>query len=229
MNKLIPWVLYRLPKFLAQANITVSDTPVALLAPLQICGGDAIGSYKGVWTHNNCKSSVELNGLYEAGGNVCWFGPQLFESELPTEDPPLQWLKGYATSAFRPETIRGSQRARIRFPAAMEGYVYSADVPRDRYPSNLKLLAGHSVLYAWYYAVWKALEAGDVGGVKMLYEAALTTTVCMRVMASLAEVAEASTKFSERVRQEVSVVVDNFVSFTDMVMLMHSNTKDKKP
>ena len=108
--------------------------------------------------------------------------------------------------------------------------MFSEDVPRDRFPSNMRLLAGHSVIFAWYYAVFKALEKGDLGEVKMLYEAALTTTVCMRVTASLAEVAEASAKFSERMRQEGSVVVDNFVSFTDKIMLMYSDTKkNKKP
>jgi len=225
MKKAIPWVDCHLPQFLAQENVILAATPVASHAPLEIGGGEDIGSYKEVWNHENCKSSMALNGVYEAGGNVCWFDPEILVSELPTEDPPLQWLREYAALAFRPETIRGSRRPRIRFPIAMEGYVYSADVPRDRYPSNLKPLAGHAVIYAWYYACWTALAAGDAHVVKMLYEAARTTTVCMRVTASLAEVAEASAKFSERVRHE-GVVVDNFVSFTDKVMLMHG---EKKP
>ena len=128
MKKLIPLVNHHFPQFLAQEKIIPSPTPVASHAPLEIGGGDAIGSYKEVWSHENCKKSVDLNGVYEAGGNVCWFDPEIIVSELPTEDPPLQWLREYAALAFRPETIRGSKIPRIRFPITMEGYVYSAPI-----------------------------------------------------------------------------------------------------
>ena len=81
------------------------------------------------------------------------------------------------------------------------------------------------LIYAWYYACWIALAACDVERVRMLYECALTTTVCMRVTASLAEVVEASVEFAERVRVEALVVVDNFVTFTGKVMLMYGGKK----
>ena len=69
-----------------------------------------------------------------------------------------------------------------------------------------------------------ALTANDVRVVKMLCEVALTTTVTMRVTASLAEVAEASAIVSDRVWQE-GLVVDKYVSFTDKVVLMHGGEK----
>ena len=73
--------------------------------------------------------------------------------------------------------------------------------------------------------------ASDADRRQKLFEAALCTTICVRVLGvgssgGLAAMAELSNRFAERLRAETKVAMDSFVTFADKVWLMSG---DKTP
>ena len=65
-----------------------------------------LASFKEVWNVENCEVSLQRNNLHEAGGNLCWIDLQLSGSEIPVEDPSMQWLKHYADTVFVAEDTK---------------------------------------------------------------------------------------------------------------------------
>ena len=229
LKKVVPWVLHNLPKMLKQEGLIENGDTMQNHMPLQIqAGTDCVTSFKEVWNTANCDHSLTQSNLYEAGGNLCWVDPEVVEeSPLPMEDPPLSWVLSYIETAFAPEAMAGAGKLRIRFPVPLECYVPSAP-PAGSFPTRLCPLAGHALLYAWYIACWKAMIAVDIPVVRLLYEAALTTTLCIRVATDISEIAEASAKYSERVRQESQVVIDSFFTFASKVALINGPKPELK-
>jgi hypothetical protein len=210
-----------LPEFLHGHGVIPTDKAMPERTPLTIQSSE-MQSFKESWVPENCLKSLQQSDMYEAGGNLCWIIGETSSSKLPLEDTPFQWLTEYDERGMF--VFQG----RIKFPVVMECHVPSRD-GADEYPRHLFPLGGHPYMYAWYYSVWKALGEENVERCKMLFECALTTTICVRVSGSLAELAELSSKFSERVRADTSVSTDSFFTFADKVVLMSAETGDGKP
>ena len=238
MKTCVPWVNAEMPKFLKARGVDISDAPLPQHGPLFIdksrlgsAGVKGLKSFKESWNPTNCAKALADTGFYEAGGNVTWFNPEVVTQLLPTEDPPLSWVVEY--KGFEPEIPKGTSKPIIRFPAGLEGVANrvpplpAADEEFGSLGVELTPLAGHSHMYAWYYQAVMAVLDGDLERAMLLYQCALTTTICIRVSTDKQEIAEASTKYIERVRSDFKVVIDNFVTFSDKVMMIIG--EDAKP
>lgn len=220
MKLLIPYVHTELPKFLKAKGVLITDEPMPARKPLHIDSAD-MRSFKESWNPTNCHTSLHQTLMYEAGGNLCWIDGEVEKQALPTEDPPLKWMPEFEESGFY------SFKGRVKFPVVMECHV---EKPFDQamYPTTVLPIGGHAYLYAWYYSAWKALGDANVQRCQELYACALTTTLCVRVSGSVQELAELSTKFSERVRSDSQVVMDSFLTFADKVLVMTNDKPELK-
>lgn len=220
MKVLIPYVHTELPKFLKANGVLNTDEPMPARRPLHIDSAD-MRSFKESWNPTNCHTSLHQTNMYEAGGNLCWIDGEVEKQALPTEDPPLKWMPEFEESGFY------SFKGRVKFPVVMECHV---EKPFDEaaYPTTVLPIGGHAYLYAWYYSAWKALGDANVERCQALYVCALTTTLCVRVSGNVQELAELSTKFSERVRSDSQVVMDSFLTFADKVLVMTNNKPELK-
>jgi len=212
MAKCMPYVDTELPQFLMRQGVLESSEPMSRREPLQI-KGDSMRSFKESWTPSNCAISLFQTNMYEAGGNLAWISGECSSQSLPCEDPPFKWLMEYEEIGFF------EFQERIVFPVVMETFV---EIPflQSEMPRSMTPLGGHAYLYAWYYAAYKALGDQDTRRCQLLFECALCTTICVRVSGSPAELAELSTKFSERLRSDTKVIIDSFLTFSDKVLMM---------
>ena len=217
IKPLVPYVDAELPKFLKAKGILSTDEPMPARKPLHIDSAD-MRSFKESWNPTNCCTSLRETLMYEAGGNLCWIDGEFEKQVLPTEDPPLKWMPEFEESGFF------SFKGRVKFPVVMECHV-EKPFGDTVYPTTVLPIGGHAYLYAWYYSAWKALRDANVERCQELYICALTTTLCVRVSGSVQDLAELSTKFSERVRSDAQVVIDSFLTFADKVLVM----TDQKP
>ena len=236
MKKVVPWINAKLPRYLTERGQISNTDRLGLHAPLAITG-EGMVSYKEVWNVDNCRRSLSQTNLYEAGGNLGWLDTQVNHTEdddtvLPVEDPSLAWMIDYSETGFHVmelPLVSGQVVKRIRFPTAIDAYMCSMPTGSDEsYPTQLFPVSGHALIWSWYFTVWQAMERDDVEKVKLLYEAAVSTTICVMVSdtsSCMAAVAEASLKSSERVRQEAQVLVDNFLTFARKVTQMSSGGK----
>ena len=230
MKACVPWVNARLPLFLAKHGIITPDYAMPRHAPLKIQADASatVKSYKESWDADNCARAIAQRGFYEAGGNLTWLDPETSQQLVPSEDPPLSWVVEYR--GLEPETPKHPNKPIIRFPVALEGVARATPpVPGKGVSGGLGVqllpLSGHAYLYAWYYQAFLAVSKEDVVRARLLYECALTTTICVRVSTDTQEIAEASAKCSERVRSEAKVVVDNFVTFSQKVLMIAGSAK----
>ena len=92
----------------------------------------------------------------------------------------------------------------------------------ESYPSGgaLVLLGGHGVLWSWYVAMAQALQRGDPNLIKLLYECALTTTLCMWTTTESSIRALESIRLSENIRTVGLLCVDNFIVFAKKIWYM---------
>jgi len=227
MKYCVPWVNQRMPIILSNQGTIDSDKPMPELAPLVIQDKSSeLRTYKESWNATNCLISLKQTGFYEAGGNLTWIDPEVLDQLVPSDDPPLSWIMQY--QGFEPEINTQTRNAVIRFPVVMEAA--AAQAPPVRIGSDdqvsgglgvrLRPLSGHAYIYAWYYRAFLAIKNGDLQTLKLLYECALSTTVCMRVSSDHVELAEASTKVSERIRSEQQVLIDNFITFSKKALII---------
>ena len=232
MKYCVPWVNHRMPIVLKTHDAIASAMPMPEHAPLTIEDSSSkVRTYKERWNAHNCKLALTQTGFYEAGGNLAWLDPEVLNQLVPSDDPPLSWIMEYR--GFEPEVNKDTGVEVIRFPVVMEGAAAQAPpVPTYALADGevsgglgvrLCPLSGHAYLYAWYYHAFQAIRQGDINCLKLLYQCALSTTICMRVSSDEAELAEASAKVSERIRSEQQVVIDNFVTFSRKALVISGN------
>ena len=218
MKKVVPWVHSTLPMALrGKLKMEVHDD-LSKHVPLRISDKDEISSYKQPWVPENCFTSVQKSGLYEAGGSLFWIDPELGEYHLPAEDPSWAWVHDAAVDLFKPYDHNG--HLRIRFPIALPTCLRrGVRVAKNEYPHGGALvpLSGHAFIYAWYVAAFKALDANDLPRVVQLFECALTVTATMWVDVAEDVLVIESIKGSEIARQASKVLVDSFVTFAEKV------------
>ena len=111
-----------------------------------------------------------------------------------------------------------SARRRICFPIPLDaywpGWLKSSD---PAYPKGLKLLCAFGHLWAWYVAMWDALLKQEADRVRLLYEAALTATVKVRIDCRPESLATEYLLYSEKVREDSQQLIINFVTFADKI------------
>ena len=217
MKQLVPWLRQELPGRLKKLG-HASCAKVEDAGPLAIrvnAGSSALSSYKEVWTPANCKIALDKTGMYEAGGSLFWLGPGFVGehvSMLHTE-PAWSVLVSYQKQFFSREACADAnvgestetKLGRMLFPCPLEAY--SDDETRDwsAMPKSLRLLGGQPIVFAWYVAAARALIASDDALLVQLWQAALTCTIRVQMVASLGKLALSAVEVSER-----------YVRFTDM-------------
>jgi len=187
--------------------VGVRVLPLMRHQPLEIraAAGEAdMVSYKAPWKLQNAKLALGGTGLYEASGSLFWLNP--FPSDAQSSkcagDTPSWKSIHSAADAFRPDDIKafemGSEgpkgQKRILFPGVMAVHAPTLDgFLADAFPGNMQVVTGHVLIYAWYLAMFDALEGGHTLWVASLFQAALTATIRAYVCASTPELATLST------------------------------------
>ena len=221
VRQIIPWVLQELPNYMKN-NHGTSDKAMNAREPLSIGAkdeGDNVVGYKEAWNVQNCWESLSKSGIYEGAGNATWADPEVGEDES-ADDPSWSWVYGYSQTGYvMIEYGEGSSaRRRICFPIPLDaywpGWLKSSD---PAYPKGLKLLCAFGHLWAWYVAMWDALMKQKADRVRLLYEAALTATVKVRIDCRPESLATEYLLYSEKVREDSQQLIINFVTFADKI------------
>ena len=129
------------------------------------------------WSTESSKVSLRTNGLYEASGVALWLrtgsysvgsGRDVNPGEISCESLTKFKNDFFAKNAGIKATIRRGQakkqrqKDRLLWPTTMvvgcetleQSEQYSAD-------GGLNLAGGHFILWAWYLALWEALQASE--------------------------------------------------------------------
>ena len=237
MKTVIPWVMNALPSFLLKHNIaTITAGDLSAEEPLKIAvGTSSMSSFKEAWNITNCSEALSTSGVYEAGGNLFWIDPEVAGTAftLPAEDPPWGWLSAFAKTGFerfRPDGTSG--RSRIRFPIALEtnwrAGVQEFSKVAAAFPKMLQPIGAHGYIWAWYLAMFNALDSEDVEQVQMLFECALCVTMSATVGRSQSALALDAIKYSEKVREGTKVLVDSFLTFSEKLLLATADKPEIK-
>ena len=134
-------------------------------------------SWQAPWDLETCKTSIKVNGIYEASGLALWLRTGAFrvantpDSETAPGDVSVETLSKFAESFFSKDAAmkasiqRGSKKSRTgreRLVWPIEMIVVtgsSSDLEKDGgFDSSLNLVGCHFVLWAWYYAMFDALQ-----------------------------------------------------------------------
>ena len=230
MKSIVPWVVDTLNARLP--GMVKLEGDVRGAQPLLITGSSAqaLQSFKEAWQPKNALTSCQNTGMYEAGGNLLWIDPEVAveNTEIPSEDPAWHAVCRMAQSMSEPMVQENGQK-RIRFPVVLSCARRSGMVGMDdsSYPSGgaLVMLGGHGVLWSWYVAMAQALQNSDPDLIKMLYECALTTTLCMWTTTESKIRALESLRLSENIRTVGLLSVDNFVLFAKKIWYMMGTEK----
>ena len=131
------------------------------------------------WDAETCKTSIKVNGIYEASGLALWLRTGVFrvantpDFETASGDVSVETLGKFVDSFFskdcamKASVMRGAKktrtgRDRIVWPIEMIVVTESStDLEKDGgFDSSLSLVGCHFVLWAWYYALFQALKKG---------------------------------------------------------------------
>ncbi len=138
-----------------------------------------------MWAHANFARSLTESGLYEAGGSAFWvpLGP---ESRKFFKDS-ISWSELNEMSENHWEK-KQAFRDRLMFPVTLHTFVSSEEVRNAGGPEKLqqsfRLYCGHAVLMTFWLELGKSLQEGDAARIEKLVQAALTTTIQVKELAS---------------------------------------------
>lgn len=190
--------------------------------PLAIVTDASVGmisSFKETWTLDHAKITLERESVYEAGGSMFWANPLPSHcAQLPYQDLSFAEAQILAELMLQPSEMSGG-RQRI-LPQLLECY-QNANVilEPNAYPKKLNLLSGHGYVCAWWIAIYEAVIAEDEPKLKMLIEAALCTTIRLRILDKQGEVAAASI-YASNIITAFSLHADTFRVFAWKVILI---------
>ena len=125
--------------------------------------------------------------MYEAGANVLWLDPGLSPAFLADrrpwialEEPSVAVVRRTVNQFFSKDaawSAKASCKGRLVWPITMEAAgLTRVEYSAEYFDSSIRLLGGHTVLYAWYGAMRDALMARDDDMIRMLWECGLTMT-----------------------------------------------------
>jgi hypothetical protein len=178
-------------------------------------------------------TSVETTSMYEAGGNLLWadmnLGAASRNSEhVINEEPSMQQVIDYAEQFF---TLKGggvspSMQLSLVYPDVLETVVadvnalFSGGAPSagKTLPSKVNLVAGHPLLFAWYWSAGLALRDNDLVRVRALWQCALSCTIRVRLSSDPKELIVATMQISEKYTGFQKGMTDNFVTWSKKVM-----------
>ena len=90
----------------------------------------------------------------------------------------------------------------------------------DHFRSSLDLISGHAFLYAWWYAIFKALRNDAATLVASLWQCGLTATLHLRQGLRISTTAEISCAQSEVHKASDKMLSDSFPAFALKALLI---------
>ena len=233
MTGLVPWVVVALrrhikshPELFNQA----ADVPVYEHQPLRIVPKDGesesvLKSYKPPWDKQDAANALASTDRYEAAGNIAWVRlfPLSKDMNIVAGDPVL-WsqVEELASDFFVPAATTPGAVSRIMFP-----FTLHVNAPKDmkiaaaaHYQSCLDLISGHAFVYAWWFAMFKALRDDAATLVSALWQCGLTTTLHLRQGLSVTDMSQISCWQSEMYKASDKNASDSFPAFALKALLM---------
>ncbi len=243
MRKVIPYVTGHLRQILrtrADLKRQFADTPPHLHQPLLVKAveqlkDDDLTSYKPPWSSDDAVTSLHSTGMYEASGNILWCSPhpeQRGDAQVIAGDPPT-WPQveefaeaHFSAEAFQESDTTAGKARRITFPTPLVVHVARVEDARHAsFASTLPVLSGHVYIYAWYWSMFKAINAEqDCTLLAALWQAGLTVTLHCRVGMSMNAQAILSIALSETRKAQARLQSDSFMAFAYKALLALRDT-----
>ena len=217
LSGVVPWVMQNLREYMKSHKELFNasgNLPLFEHQPLEIKSTSTttatLKSYRAPWNPNSAADSLCTTGMYEAGGNVCWVRVFPLTKEMDVvAGGQLQWaqITGLAEQFFseraytcgNPEVASGSGVPQIMFPVTLFVNAQRDIIMRSSkyFHASLDLISGHAYLYAWWYAMFKALRDDAATLVASLWQCGLTATVHLRQGLDIKQMAAISCEQSE--------------------------------
>ena len=148
-----------------------------------------------------------------------WFNPEAWhwdvgEYFIPNPEPSWVWVSDCAQQNFQ-AFEGGSSGKRIMFPVRLAGaWTRGVGELVKGYPVGMLPLGAHGYIYAYYFALFLAMDANDHDRVGQLDQAAATATITVYAELDKATLTTHAIHFSEIVRHSKDVLVDSFITFS---------------
>ncbi len=173
-------------------------------------GEKEASGYKSPWNQQAAKYALTNTGMYEAGASLVWLKVlALSEEELLLAGGMPSWANVLEAEEqrFKPSRCINARPDllgdRLLFPLnPLAVYAELDTFNAGNFDGNLKLLSGHCYVYAWYLAMFRALDAENEQQVAVLWQASLTATFHCRHGLTLPELLLWSVQISESRKQE---------------------------
>ena len=180
-----------LPSQLVKAGVTDVPKKLHQQQPLDIqakIADKALCSYKAPWSQELCIRALGTAMMYEAGANVLWLSTGLgTQARVAHEQPSVQSVLTVMASYFSKETLwspKALSKDRLVWPITMEAYTLTkGELYQNDFDHSLALLGGHTMLFAWYGAMFNALMKHNSEMIRLLWECGLTVTVNVQISA----------------------------------------------
>ena len=235
IGSVFPWVLHRLQAYIKQHNQIfdgVADKPVHEHQPLLIAASakdSNLKSYKAPWNNVAAYNALATTDLYEAAGNIAWVRlfPMTKDMEIVAgADVPWSQVVEVAEEFFGDAatlaTNAGGTVKRIVFPITL--FVNAPEeldiASATHFSSCLHLISGHAFLYAWWFAMFKALRDDAATLVASLWQCGLTVTIHLRRGLDAKAMAAISCAQSELNKEFKKLASDSFPAFARKALLI---------
>ena len=179
--EVVPWVVANLREYIRkhpELFNRASDLPLHNHEPLLIKSATEkdvkLKSYKAPWNANSAADALATTRMYEAAGNVCWVRLFPASKEMDTvAGGPMLWSQvTHLAQHFFSERAYSCRNAEslvflpapgvphILFPTTMFVNAPKGTAIRSSpyFHASLDLISDHANLYAWWYAMFKALR-----------------------------------------------------------------------
>ncbi len=217
MEEVVPWVLENLPTLHFQPAGLPLDRAPHMHAPTAIAqGGTHVNAYQAPWSKDQCAAAVRRTGFYQAAANITWLSPSIEGLKVHTASPGWHEVVQVSEMFFGAGAVvhGGSpSRPRLLCPVILEAHVDDERaLDAEHFAQSLELLGGHTIVLAWWLAMFKALRDSDAAWRALLWECGLSVTACVRCVACPTARNVAAIRYSEQIRT-VGQLSDTFVSF----------------
>ena len=249
ISSVVPWVLENLQEYMRKHRGVfdeVADLPLHEHKPLLIeekKNTGSLKSYKAPWDKGAASDALATAGMYEAAGNIVWArvfpvsqemetvagAPVAFEQVVELADHFFTTDAFVATQGTAVPEGQNAAVPRIVFPITMHVNA-SADLNignASHFNSCLDLITGHAFLYAWWYAMFRAVRDDATTLVASLWQCGLTTTIHLRQGLTVQCMAGISCAQSELHKSAEKSQSDSFPAFALKALLIAPSGKDQ--
>ena len=226
MKDIAAYVVVKLPAFLEENASLLGEggaqkgrKPEEYL-PLPVATKESTGltSFKPPWNVDEAPESLRIAGMYEASANLLSLHPFAVSGTAQTiAGAPPSWKNLSQATAFffsaegqqdhALATTQGAGVKRLVFPITIPAHCPAPEAGSAAGTlGSFSVISGHIYLWAWYLAMFGALEGKDMLHAASLWQMALTVTVQLRHGLSDAQKAAWSISCAELARSNDLVV-----------------------